>query len=95
MMGREHRLLSHAVRITRQRGQPVTDRNKQLFKAWFLYAADAPVTWPPVLPRHPRNFGSHVTASTVWATTRTNENMRRRQLEPSQSFTAGMPAKLN
>ena len=25
----------------------------------------------------------------------TNENTRRRQLEPSQSFTAGMPAKLN
>ena len=47
------------------------------------------------LPRHPRNFGSHVAAGTVWATTRTNENMRRRQLEPSQSFTAGMPAKMN
>ena len=46
-------------------------------------------------PRHPRNFGSHVAAGTVWATTRTNENMRRRQLEPSQSFTAGMPAKMN
>ena len=29
---------------------PVTDRNKQLFKAWFSYAADAPVTWPLVLP---------------------------------------------
>ena len=42
-----------------------------------------------------RNFGSHVAAGTVWATTRTNQNMRRRQLEPSQSFTAGMPAKLN
>ena len=26
---------------------------------------------------------------------RLNENMRRRQLEPSQSFTADMPAKLN
>ena len=32
---------------------------------------------------------------TVWATSRTNENMRRRQLQPSQSFTAGMLAKLN
>jgi len=30
MMGREHRLLSHAVRITREQGQPVTDRSKQL-----------------------------------------------------------------
>ena len=28
-------------------------------------------------------------------TSRTNENMRCRQLEPSQSFTAGMAAKLN
>ena len=25
-----------------------TTSNKQLFKAWFSYAADAPVTWPPV-----------------------------------------------
>ena len=32
---------------------------------------------------------------TAWATSRTNKNMRRRQLEPSQSFTAGMPTKLN
>ena len=31
----------------------------------------------------------------AWATFRTNENMRLRQLEPSQSFTVGMPAKLN
>ena len=36
-----------------------------------------------------------VAASTAWDTSRTNENMRRRQLEPSQSFTAAMPAKLN
>ena len=28
-------------------------------------------------------------------TSRTNDNMRCRQLEPSQSFTAGMAAKLN
>ena len=36
-----------------------------------------------------------VAASTAWDTSRTNKNMRPRQLEPSQSFTAGMPAKLN
>ena len=36
-----------------------------------------------------------VAAGTAWATSRTNENMRLRQLEPSQSSTAGMPAKLN
>ena len=36
-----------------------------------------------------------VAAGTAWTTSRTNENMRRRQLEPSQSFTAAMPAKLN
>ena len=36
-----------------------------------------------------------VAAGTAWATSRTNENMRRRQPEPSQSFTAGMPTKLN
>ena len=42
-------------------------------------------------PMYPCN----VAAGTVWATSRTNENMRRQQLEPSQSFTAGMPAKLN
>ena len=36
-----------------------------------------------------------VTADTAWTTSRTNENMRRRQLDPSQNFTAGMPAKLN
>ena len=36
-----------------------------------------------------------VAAGTTWATSRTNENMRRRQLEQSQSFTAGTPAKLN
>ena len=36
-----------------------------------------------------------VTAGTALDTSRTNENMRRRQLEPSQSSTAGMPAKLN
>ena len=48
-----------------------------------------------------RHVGAHpdvrddVAAGTAWDTSRTNENMRRRQLEPSQSFTAGMPAKLN
>ena len=42
-------------------------------------------------PMYPCN----VAAGTVWATSRTNEYMRHRQLEPSQSFTAGMPAKLN
>ena len=42
-------------------------------------------------PMYPCN----VAAGTVCATSRTNENMRRQQLEPSQSFTAGMPAKLN
>ena len=30
-----------------------------------------------------------------WATSRTNENMHRQLLEPSQNFTAGMPPKLN
>ena len=48
-----------------------------------------------------RRVGAHpdarddVSAGTAGDTSRTNENMRRRQLEPSQSFTAGMPAKLN
>ena len=36
-----------------------------------------------------------VGAGTTWATFRTNENMRLRQLEPSRNFTAAMPAKLN
>ena len=31
--------------------------------------------------------GSHIAAGIAWGTSRTNENMRRRQLEPSQSFT--------
>ena len=35
-----------------------------------------------------------VAAGTAWATSRSNGNMRRRQLEPSQNSTAGMPAKL-
>ena len=34
-----------------------------------------------------------VAAGAAWDISRTNENMRRRQLEPSQSSTAGMPAK--
>ena len=48
-----------------------------------------------------RSYAAHISvdvaAVTAWATCRTNENMRRRQLEPSQSFTADMrmPAKLN
>ena len=43
-------------------------------------------------PMYPVN----VAAGTVWDTSRgTNEYMRHRQLEPSRSFTAGMPAKLN
>ena len=37
----------------------------------------------------------NVATSTASATSQTNENVHRRQLEPSQSFTAGMPAKLN
>ena len=36
-----------------------------------------------------------VAASAAWATSWTNENMHRWQLESSQSFTAGMPAKFN
>ena len=36
-----------------------------------------------------------VATGTASAASQTNENMHRRQLEPSQSFTAGMPAKLN
>ena len=36
-----------------------------------------------------------VAAGTACDTSRTNENMRRRQLEPSQSSTASMLAKLN
>ena len=36
-----------------------------------------------------------VAAGTACDTSRTNENMRRGQLEPLQSSTAGMPAKLN
>ena len=36
-----------------------------------------------------------VAAGTAWDTSRTNENMRPRQLKPSQSFIAGMPARLN
>ena len=43
---------------------------------------------PPMYLRRSRQYPA-------WDTSRTNENMRRRQLEPSQSFTAGMPAKLN
>jgi len=42
-------------------------------------------------PMYPCN----VAAGTVWATSWTNRYMCRRQLEPSQSFTTGMPAKLN
>ena len=48
-----------------------------------------------------RRVGAHpdarddVAAGTAGDTSRTNENMRRRQPEPSQSFTAGMPANLN
>ena len=46
-----------------------------------------------------RSYAAHifvdVAAGTAWVTSRTNENMRRRQPEPSQSFTAGMPTKLN
>ena len=34
------------------------------------------------------DISADVAAGTAWATSRTNENMRRRQLEPSQSFTA-------
>ena len=34
-------------------------------------------------------------AGTTWATSQTNENMRRQLQESSQSFTAGMPPKLN
>ena len=41
-----------------------------------------------------RSYAAHISvdvaAVTAWATCRTNENMRRRQLEPSQSFTADM-----
>ena len=36
-----------------------------------------------------------VAAGTTWATSRTNENMCHQHLEPSQSFTASMPAKFN
>ena len=36
-----------------------------------------------------------VADSTVWDTSLTNENMRRRQLEPAPSFPVGMPAKLH
>ena len=36
-----------------------------------------------------------VATSTNWAISRTNENMRHQWLEPSQSFTASMPAKFN
>ena len=45
--------------------------------------------------------GSHMpmylrrSRGTAWDTSQTNENMRRRQLRPSQSSTARMPAKLN
>ena len=42
-----------------------------------------------------RRGACDVAAGTAWDTSRTNENMRRRQLGPSQSFTAGMPANLN
>ena len=42
-----------------------------------------------------RQYTGVVTAGAAWATSRTNENMRRRQFEPSQGFTAGIPAKLN
>ena len=36
-----------------------------------------------------------IAAGTGGDTSRTNENIRHQQLEPSQSSTAGMPAKLN
>ena len=42
-----------------------------------------------------RRGACDVAAGTAWDTSRTNENMRRRQPEPSQSFTACMPANLN
>ena len=42
-----------------------------------------------------RYISVDVAAGTAWVTSRTNENMRRRQPEPSQSFTAGMPAELH
>lgn len=36
-----------------------------------------------------------VAAGTAWATSWMNENMHRRQLEPSQRFTTDIPSKLN
>ena len=36
-----------------------------------------------------------IATGTAWDTSRTNENLRRRQLEPSQSSTNGIPVKLN
>ena len=39
--------------------------------------------------------GRSVAAGNAWDTSRTNQNMRRRQLELSQIFTAAMSAKLN
>ena len=46
-----------------------------------------------------RSYAAHISvdvaAGTAWATSRTNENMRRQPLEPSQSFTAVIPPKLN
>ena len=42
-----------------------------------------------------RRCTCNVAAGTAWDTSRTNENMYCRQLEPSQSFTAGMHANLN
>ena len=47
-------------------------------------------------------LGSHmllmyleVVARTAWTASRANENMRRRQQDPSQNFTPGMSAKLD
>ena len=36
-----------------------------------------------------------IATGTAWDTSHTNENLRRRQLEPSQSSTNGTPAKVN
>ena len=60
----------------------------------FLVASGGEVSQTLSLVLICRRCICDVTAGTSWDSSRTNENIRCRQLEPSQSSTADMPAKL-
>ena len=74
--------IGYSMNICPKCGSPVKRSSRRGFIPWSLVLIC-------------RRCICDVAAGTAWATSRTNENMRRRQLEPSQSSTAGMPAKLN